>query len=213
VVASSDDDFKLLNAKRFIIGFETGVIVIKHWKLHNYIQKDRYKPTLYQEEKSLLVDKDNKVYSLETECIHDEYSLETQVRLGKDRLELGKDRKDITPSQKSKATPTRHKYGEYQNVLLNEEDMQKLQTEFPSDWEQRIERLSAYMASTGKVYKNYLATIRNWAKRDNGKTYSQAKPKSEPLPDWVDKPVKETEMEADAQKYFQQRIEKLKESR
>lgn len=61
---------------------------------------------------------------------------------------------------------TRHKYGEYQNVLLSDSDLEKLQAEFPTDWEQRIERLSSYMASTGKTYKNHLATIRNWARRD-----------------------------------------------
>lgn len=60
----------------------------------------------------------------------------------------------------------RHKYGEYSNVLLTDSDMQKLKEEFPTDWEGRIERLSAYMASTGKSYKNHLATIRNWARRD-----------------------------------------------
>jgi hypothetical protein len=61
---------------------------------------------------------------------------------------------------------TRHKYGEYKNVLLTDSDMKKLKTEFPTDWEERIERLSSYMASSGKSYKNHLATIRNWARRD-----------------------------------------------
>lgn len=61
---------------------------------------------------------------------------------------------------------TRHKCGEYKNVLLSDSDMQKLKTEFPTDWEERIERLSSYMASSGKTYKNHLATIRNWARRD-----------------------------------------------
>lgn len=60
----------------------------------------------------------------------------------------------------------RHKYGEYSNVLLSDTDMLKLQAEFPTDWEERIERLSSYMESTGKSYKNHLATIRNWARRD-----------------------------------------------
>lgn len=62
---------------------------------------------------------------------------------------------------------TRHKYGEYSNVLLSDTDLAKLKAEFPNDWEERIERLSAYMASTGKTYKNHLATIRNWARRDS----------------------------------------------
>lgn len=65
--------------------------------------------------------------------------------------------------------PPRHRYGEYNNVLLTDKDMEKLKTEFPSDWEQRIERLAAYMASTGKSYKNHLATIRNWARMDKEK--------------------------------------------
>jgi predicted phage replisome organizer len=62
--------------------------------------------------------------------------------------------------------PIRHKYGMYKNVLLTDEDLGKLKNEFP-DWEQRIERLSEYIASTGKSYKNHLATIRAWARKDN----------------------------------------------
>lgn len=62
--------------------------------------------------------------------------------------------------------PIRHKYGEYKNVLLSDEDIEKLKMEFPNDWEDRIERLSSYVASTGKSYKNHLATIRNWARKD-----------------------------------------------
>lgn len=65
----------------------------------------------------------------------------------------------------SKKSP-RHKHGEYQNVLLSDDDLEKLKTEFPADWDQRIQRLSEYMASSGKSYKNHLATIRNWARRD-----------------------------------------------
>lgn len=61
----------------------------------------------------------------------------------------------------------RHKYGEYSNVLLSDADLAKLKAEFPTDWEVRIDRLSAYMGSKGKTYKNHLATIRNWARRDS----------------------------------------------
>lgn len=87
MTGASGDDFKLLIAKRFIIEFESGVVVIKHWRIHNYIQKDRFKRTMYQEEKSLLKVKDNKSYTLDTTCIQNVSSLETQVRLGKDRLD------------------------------------------------------------------------------------------------------------------------------
>ena len=60
----------------------------------------------------------------------------------------------------------RHRYGQYKNVLLSDDDMEKLKEEFPADWEARIERMSEYCASSGKTYKNYLAALRNWARRD-----------------------------------------------
>lgn len=75
---------------------------------------------------------------------------------------------ELSTKKQSTKRETRHKYGEYKNVLLSDSDMRKLKEEFPTDWEERIERLSAYMASTGKSYKNHLATIRNWARRDRG---------------------------------------------
>ena len=64
-----EDDLKILIAKQFIIPFETGVIVIKHWRLNNYLQNDRTKPTIHQKEKASLI-VDNNVYSLDTKCIH-----------------------------------------------------------------------------------------------------------------------------------------------
>lgn len=60
----------------------------------------------------------------------------------------------------------RHKHGEYNNVLLSDADFEKLKNEFPSDYKERIESLSVYMKSTGKSYKDHLATIRNWARKD-----------------------------------------------
>lgn len=79
--------------------------------------------------------------------------------------------------------PIRHKYGEYNNVLLTDEDYQKLITEFPTDYEERIERLSSYIASTGKSYKNHLATIRNWARNENKKTEEPKKSSGNPFLD------------------------------
>ena len=64
----------------------------------------------------------------------------------------------------------RRKYGAYYNVLLSDEELSKLKTEFPSDWQSRIERLSEYMASTGRHYKSHLATIRSWSRREQPPT-------------------------------------------
>lgn len=72
-----------------------------------------------------------------------------------------------------KEKPIKHKYGEYNNVLLSDAEFEKLKAEFPNDYQSRIERLSGYMQSTGKSYKDHLATIRNWARRDNNNGYSK----------------------------------------
>ena len=101
MIGATEDDLKLLIAKNFIIPFESGVVVIKHWRIHNYIQADRYKPTVYTEERALLTQKDNKAYTLDTECIHDVYSLDTQYRLGKDSLDKDSLNKG-TKSEKAK---------------------------------------------------------------------------------------------------------------
>ena len=87
-VSCSADDMKLLIAKGFIIPFASGVCVLTDWNINNYIQKDRYKPTLYLEEKSRLQASETGAYKLtDTPWIQNVSSLDTQVRLGKDSIE------------------------------------------------------------------------------------------------------------------------------
>jgi len=88
MVGSADDDLKILIAKRYVLVFASGIIVIKHWKIHNYIQNDRFKPTMYQEERAMLAVKPNKAYTeaTDTECIQSGYKMDTQVRLGKSSI-------------------------------------------------------------------------------------------------------------------------------
>ena len=95
MVGGSEDDLKLLIAKSFIIPFESGVVVIKHWKIHNYIRSDRYKETVYTEEKDRLFLKENNAYTLDDPApdvgmsvgIPDAHQRETQDRIGKDRID------------------------------------------------------------------------------------------------------------------------------
>lgn len=87
MIGASQNEIELLLAKNFILSFESGVIVIKHWKIHNYIRSDRYKPTVYINEKALLNEKENKSYTVEKIGIPDDIPvvdrLDTQDRLGK----------------------------------------------------------------------------------------------------------------------------------
>lgn len=100
LVGASNDDFKLLVAKQFVIAFNDGITVIRDWRIHNYIQKDRRQPTLYKEElKQLGLDENNRyikdpnrVSNLYTSCIH---SVSTgKVRLGKVSKDIDKDSKE-----------------------------------------------------------------------------------------------------------------------
>lgn len=73
---ATTDDFNTLVNKQFIIPFDSGVIVIRHWRLHNYIQSDRFHETKYLEEKQQILLQENGMY---TECIQDGYKLDTQI--------------------------------------------------------------------------------------------------------------------------------------
>jgi hypothetical protein len=83
MIGACENDLSILLSKRFLLNFESGVVVIKHWRINNYIQKDRYSETKYLEEKGKLVVKENGSY---TECIQKVSKVDTQVRLGKVRL-------------------------------------------------------------------------------------------------------------------------------
>lgn len=69
----------------------------------------------------------------------------------------------------SNIKPVRHRYGTYKNVLLSDEQMEKLKKEFPDDWEEWIEKVSEYCKSKGKTYSDYLATIRSWKRKEKKK--------------------------------------------
>ena len=83
LTGAQDDDLKVLLAKRFLLAFDGGVVVIKHWLIHNLIQKDRYHPTRFQDQKKLLLIKENKAYTESDKPVN---KMLTEVRLGKVRL-------------------------------------------------------------------------------------------------------------------------------
>ena len=101
MTGNKDDDMKILIAKQYVIPFESGVIVIKHWSLNNYLQKDRYTKTIYQQEIQQLTTDEHNGYILDTSCIHsiDKLSIEEnsldKINEDKNRLEIVNSRSDI----------------------------------------------------------------------------------------------------------------------
>ena len=159
MVGASDDDLKLLLLKRFLITFESGVVVIKHWKIHNFIRNDRYKPTIYKEEKALLIEKENKAYTeRDTLGIPNGYQMETQDRLGKDRLELGKDSIELDNDESDKPTrkrfvpPSLEEVQAYCNERNNNVAAEKFINHYTSN---------GWMVGRNKM-KDWKAAVRTW---------------------------------------------------
>lgn len=153
MIGASDDDLKMLLAKKFILAFENGVIVIKHWKMNNQIRQDRYTETQYLEQKSLLFIKDNGSYSLNSESgLPNGNQMATQYSIGKDSI--------------GKISIEKNTYGEFGNVLLKKEEYDKLCSSFgENNTKVLIEELSTYMASKRKSYASHYATLLNWGRK------------------------------------------------
>jgi len=98
-IGASSDDLRILIAKGFVIPFDSGVVVIRHWRIHNYIRSDRFQSTMYQEEKKKIDFDETKTANIKPfrdvipDVIPDGYQMDTQVRIGKDRLD--KDRLEL----------------------------------------------------------------------------------------------------------------------
>ena len=167
-IGASDDDLKLLIVKRFVICFENGVIVIKHWRMHNTLRKDRYSPTQYQEQYAMLCIKDNNAY---TEKPSNQVATTWQPNGNQMATQYSIDKCSIEENSIYNA----ENLGEYKNVKFTDKEFEKLIAEFPDTYQSWIEKLSSYMASTGKAYKNHLATIRSWAAKEKDKQKQQPK--------------------------------------
>lgn len=149
MIGANPDDLKVVVAKGFVIPFKNGVVVITNWKENNYIQKDRYTPTIYQEQYN------------ELSCVQNVYKLDTQVRLGKVRL--GKVR-----GEETHPTPLKEikylKRGEITDSVMDEIAQRY---EVPADFVRDCwDTAQNWLDAKGKVQKDYKAFLSNWVKRE-----------------------------------------------
>jgi hypothetical protein len=173
---ASDDDFKLLIAKSFIILFDSGIIVIKHWKMHNYIQADRYRPTDYAEEKSMLGIKSNKAYTLDvskmdTECIQNGYI--GKVSIDKDSKDKdSKEENAIEEKAKRFYPPTLDEVKQYCEERKNNIDPMAFIDFYSS---------KGWMIGKNRM-KDWKAAVRTWER----KRKEQSKAESSVYDEWRD---------------------------
>lgn len=172
MIGASQDDLNILVVKKFIIPFDNGVVVIKHWRIHNYIRKDTYNETKYKEQKALLGLDENKSYTInsdikfvESQRAVDEPS--TQVRLGKDSI--GKNNNynahfeefwKVYPRHDDKAKAFRN-YKARLNEGYSEEELLKAAQNYKAecDKEQRIKKyikMGSTFLGIDKPFTDYL---------------------------------------------------------
>ena len=172
-VGASPDDLNILLGKRFILAFDSGVIVIKHWRIHNYIQKDRYKESKYIEEKATLMIDEKGAY---TECIQDVSIVDTQVRVGKERLvkdSLGEgsgsvddDTATATDTEEDQLKLVGGKLGKGV-VYLTDRQFDDLLDKLGMDaFNRYVERLASFIIEKDAYVKNHYETILKWYEED-----------------------------------------------
>nr|DAM91426.1 MAG TPA: Replication initiation and membrane attachment [Caudoviricetes sp.] len=198
MTGKKEDDLKILIAKSFVIPFDTGVLVIRHWRLNNYLQKDRYKETIYKDEKSrLTIDKSN-VYNLDTECIHsiDKNSIDKN-RIDKNRI----DKISIEKNSKEKEQEESESCGDgfqedesckdgfqkvskfyEENINLLTPYTSKLLEDFTDELGAELVIYSMQLAVEANVrtIKYIKAILNNWSKA-NIKTLTEAKKESQTI--------------------------------
>jgi hypothetical protein len=165
MIGSNDDEFKILIAKKFILTFESGVIVIKHWRIHNYIQKDRYKKTNYHEEMALLNIEENNGYTLDTENLQFGDSGKVRIELGKDSIEEKKKK----PASKL-AYPTLEELKAY---------IEEKQYSIDANYFFEYFTTSNWIDSKGNKVKNWKQKLITWNNHSN-------KANSKPNKEWGD---------------------------
>lgn len=169
MIRASDDDLKILIAKNFIIMFESGVLVIKHWLIHNTIRQDRLIPTVHEEEKRQISTKNNGSYTLKSSdnfqnVSHVSVTCQSDDRIEENRLDkisIDKNSKEKTSKEKVK-----HYYGEFKHVLITDEELEKLKEDFPRDYKQMIKNLDEYLEIKNVSYKNHYLVMRKWKSKE-----------------------------------------------
>lgn len=142
---ATSDDLKILLAKRYVLGFESGVIVIKHWRMNNYLQNDRHKATTYVEELSTLTtDKKGSYTEIDKPCIQNVYT--------------GKD--SIDKVSKGNNIPTLEDIIEYCKSRKNNVDAKRFYDYYTTnDWKD----------SKGKKVKNWKLKVITWESHNDNK--------------------------------------------
>lgn len=167
LIGATEDDYKILIAKKFVIPFESGVCVITDWRINNYLRNDRYTETIYKDEKNSLVLDEKGKYNLGIPSgiplVDPVYTLSNSnnINNNSNKMVVGEE-KEEEPTLIEKEEK-KHKYGEFKKVLLTDEELEKLNKEFGEGKTQKaITYLDEYIEMKGTKYKSHYLAMRKW---------------------------------------------------
>ena len=178
---AAEDDLMILLSKRYVLGFDSGVLVIKHWRIHNTIQGDRYHPTTYQEEFSMLTTDKKKGYvesvaQLPEQCFQDVSNMDTEWIQGGNTDKNSIDKVSIDKKREEPA----HKRGEYGWVKLTDKQYEKLLKDLGQEELDRCIRYvdeSAQKTHNKNGWTDWNLVIRNCSRDRWGLDRREQKPK------------------------------------
>ena len=159
---ASQDDMLALIQKRFVLAFESGVIVIKHWRINNYLRNDRYTSTTYLEEKETLELDEKNAYTEKNGFGIPSMGIPSIGKVSIDKDSIGKDSigEDIPPAPEKE---TKHTYGEYKHVRLTDKEYNTLCQDFgDNQTDKAITYLDEYIEMKGAKYKSHYLALRKW---------------------------------------------------
>lgn len=193
-VGCNEDDMRLLITKQYIIPFDSGIVVIKHWRIHNYIQSDRKKNTNFVDEMEQLQVEKNKTYSLkdtahtspciqsseplDTECIQNGYKMDTQDSIGKYRLDKDSIYNTSYSAKPESSTAMKKPFITFpcikgESFDVTDEYLEQLKGYYPGlDVEQQIRNMRSWIdgnPNSRKTASGMKRFITNWLNREQNR--------------------------------------------
>ena len=203
-VGATQDDMLILLQKRFVLSFDSGVIVIKHWKINNYLRNDRHTTTNYKEELSQLMLDNNNAYTEKKELgipsdnqVVDKWYTEDSI--GKDSIgKVNDDEGELLKQNNNKKEKTNNKITTYPNIIITEEELNSLKAKLndfcegvPS-WKWYLGYMNKQGQDRGKKYT--YSDIIGWYEQDKQKgwrTFTQPSSASYDMESWKRKSIEE----------------------
>lgn len=224
LTGASDDDLRILFTKKFVIPFQTGICVIRHWKINNYLRKDRYTPTIYQEEKQQLIEQKSGIYEIGIPSVD---QMATQYSKEENSIEKNSKEeiiKEESPEELLNCDDDDDDDDEFINFLQNDCNyiIHGNETEINTInlWRSIDRKIIKYsikeaqrrnITNINYIHKTILNKLEEQEAQIDEENFKKGKqPKEVPVPDWVGKEIKKKEISKENLEKMEEMLKEFK---